>query len=364
MQIKVLNVIDSLYAGGAESLLKNFLIESKKYKDFEVDILTLYNKVFYTEINNYNIKYFSLNLSFKYDFTKIFHLVKLIKENNYDIVHVHLFPADIFGAIASLFFNKKPVFIFSEHNVYNRRRSIPLYKPIDRFVYSRYSKIICVSELVKKELNKYLPESKEKSVVIKNAVLVRNELHRNNNFDWDILFVGRLEEAKGVDILLKAIHFLKTQNNLELKVAIVGSGSKKDEYENLSKQLGLNNSVKFLGLRNDIQALMQSSKIFVLPSRWEGLPMVILEAMANGIPIIATKVGGIPEVIKDGVNGLMVEKEDIAGLAEKIYRLLNDTLLQQILSKNAYETVKNNYSIEVYTKTLLGLYEDILYDRK
>jgi glycosyltransferase involved in cell wall biosynthesis len=359
--MKVLNLIDSLYAGGAESLLKNFAIEAKKYEDIQIDICTLYHSnIFEEKLKEENIKVFYLGLSFKYDFSKISRLIRYIKQNNYDIVHVHLFPADIFGAIASLFFKEKPKFIFSEHNIYNRRRSIPFYKPVDRFVYSRYKKIICVSEMVKNELNKYLSETRGKLVVVKNGIIFKEAFLRDSNFNWDLLFVGRLEEAKGVDILLNALKFLKYKKKLNLKTAIVGTGSKREGYEKLCKDFGLEDSVKFLGVRKDVQSLMQQSRIFVLPSRWEGLPMVILEAMANGIPIITTPVGGIPEVIKDGFNGILAKVEDPEDLALKIKMLLDNSNLQDFIAKNAFETVKKEYSIEVYTKKIIEIYKELI----
>jgi len=215
--IKVLNVIDSLNAGGAESLLKNFLIEAKKYSGFQIDVCTLYARnIFKEDLEKNDITTFDLGLKFKYDFSGIVKIVSLIKQNNYDIVHVHLFPADLFVAIASLFLPKSIKFIFSEHNVYNRRRSLKAYKPIDYFVYSRYDKIICVSNHVKLALNAYIQGTKNKSVVIKNAIPIDSNFIETPKI-YDVLFVGRLEDAKGVDVLIKAIAILKQKFNLQLK---------------------------------------------------------------------------------------------------------------------------------------------------
>ncbi|BAL81657.1 glycosyltransferase [Caldisericum exile] len=359
--MKVLNLIDSLYAGGAESLLKNFLIEVKKHPDIQIDVCTLYSRnVFKDDLVKNGVNVFDLALPFKYDFRGVLKLVKLIGENNYDIVHVHLFPADLFGALASLFVSKKAKFIFSEHSIYNRRRDIKLYKPIDMFVYSRYKKIICVSDLVKKKLIDYIPELADKTTVIKNAIPVKDEIGEQKHKIYDVLFVGRLEKAKGVDVLIKAIYEIKSKYSLNLAVALIGDGSLKSDYEKLVKELNLESSIKFLGIRRDVEALMRMSKIFVLPSLWEGLPMVLLEAMANGIPIIATKVGGIPEVIEDGVNGLLVDQESSTELGEKIVYLLNSSAYGEQLSKNAFGKVKREYSIEAYTKEMLRLYREIL----
>ena len=358
MMIKVLNIIDSLNAGGAESLLKNFLIEAKQYDDFKIDVCLLYSKnIFKEDLEKNNITVFDLDLKFKYDFTGILKIVSLIRKNNYDIVHVHLFPADLFVAIASLFLPKSIKFIFSEHSVYNRRRSLKVYKPIDCFVYSRYDKIICVSNQVKLVLNAYIQGTKNKSVVIKNAIPIDSNFLEIPKI-YDVLFVGRLEDAKGVDVLIKAIAILKQKFNLQIKVAILGDGSKRVYLENLSKQLGVDNEIAFLGVQKDVQSFMASSKIFVLPSRWEGLPMVILEAMANRLPIIATPVGGITEIINDGVDGILVEPENPELLADKIYLLLNNENLRLDISRKAFDKVKTEYCISKFTAQMLSLYKE------
>ncbi|WP_424597126.1 glycosyltransferase [Caldisericum exile] len=358
--MKILNLIDSLYAGGAESLLKNFVIEAKNYPNFKIDVCTLYSRNVYKEdLLKNGINLYDLSLPFKYDFSGIFKLVKLIRENSYDIVHVHLFPADLFGALASLFVDKKTKFIFSEHSIYNRRRNFKLYKPIDIFVYSRYKRIVCVSNLVKEELINYIPRLVSKVIVIKNAIPV-DDIKEDIQKIYDVLFVGRLEKEKGVDILIKAVYEIQSKQSLNLKVALVGDGSLKSEYKKLVKYLSLEDNIKFLGIRRDVEKLMRLSKIFVLPSRYEGLPMVILEAMANRIPIIATKVGGIPEVIEDGIEGLLVEPESKDELTKKILYLLNNPSLREQLSKNAFEKVKSEYSIQSYTQRMLKLYEEVL----
>lgn len=90
-----------------------------------------------------------MNLLFKYDFLKIIRFIRLVEKEKYDIIHVHLFPVDLFVAIASIFLPKNIVYIFSEHSIYNRRRSLIIFRFIDEFTYSRYKKIVCVSESVK-----------------------------------------------------------------------------------------------------------------------------------------------------------------------------------------------------------------------
>jgi glycosyltransferase involved in cell wall biosynthesis len=360
-KIKVLEVIDSLGSGGAESLLKNFILEAKKNNKFNIEVATLYsNAIFKEEIKNAGIPVWDLNLKYKYNFIGILKIITLIKKRKYNIIHVHLFPADIFTALASLFLPKNIKWIFSEHNVFNRRRSFKMFKIIDSFTYSRYLKIICVSKQVRSALLNWMPSIKGKTKVILNAVSVPKLLNSNFFKNYDILFVGRLTQAKGVDILLKAIKILKNKHNKHLNIAIVGDGPLRENLNNLAVQLRVNNEVKFLGIRKDIIKLMDSAKIFVLPSRWEGLPMVVLEAMSRGMSIIATTVGGISEVIENGKEGILIPPENPKTLAQAMNDLLENKELQKKLKELAYKKVKKKYSIGVYSTNMLNLYSSLV----
>ena len=363
-QIRVLQVINSLHAGGAEVLLKNFALQVKKhnrYNDFNIGVAILYPEdMFKEEIEKAGIPVCELGLNFKYDLRSIFKLISLIKRGKYNIVHVHLFPANLFGAFASLFLPKNIKFIFSEHNVYNRRRSHKIFKCLDAFIYSRYYKVICVSKQVQAALVEWLPNLKRKSVVISNAVPVTNLSNRSLLKKYDVLFVGRLTKAKGVDVLIKAIKILKEKYQKEIKAAIVGKGYLEGELKELVMELGIGKEVEFLGVIKDIEKLMKSTKLFVLPSRWEGLPLTILEAMSSGVSIIATNVGGIPEVIENGKEGILISPEDPTALSGAITGLLKDRELRVRLSTNAYKRVKEKYSIEVYSKNMLEFYKSLI----
>jgi glycosyltransferase involved in cell wall biosynthesis len=130
--------------------------------------------------------------------------------------------------------------------------------------------------------------------------------------------------------------------------------------KNLVVELGIDEEVKFLGVRRDIARLMKITRIFVLPSRWEGLPLTILEAMSNRMSIIATEVGGIPEVIENGKEGILIPPEDPEALAQAVIKLLEDRKLRIELGLNAYKKVKEKYSIEVYTKNIFDLYKSLI----
>lgn len=360
-KIKVLEVIDSLGSGGAESLLKNFVLEAKKNRLLNIEIATLYsNAIFKKEIENAGISIWDLGLTFKFNLMGVIELIKLIKKRKYNIIHVHLFPADVFAAIASLFLPRNIKWIFSEHGAHNRRRTLKIFKILDNFTYSRYSKIVCVSKQVELVLLNWIPSNKGKTKVIPNAVPTPKFLNPYSVKTYDILFVGRLTKQKSVEILLKAIKILKNKYSKNLKIAIVGDGELKENLNNLTVELGVNREVKFLGVRKDVKELMVSSKIFVLPSRWEGFGLVIIEAMSNMLPVIATNVGGIPELIEDGKDGILVPPENPKALARAISNLLENEELREKLSQTAYKKVREKYSIDTYSVHMLDFYKSLV----
>jgi glycosyltransferase involved in cell wall biosynthesis len=172
------------------------------------------------------------------------------------------------------------------------------------------------------------------------------------------LLVGSFRDnGKGIDILLKAVKLIEDKVN---KVAIAGDGVLKEQMMELRNQLCLKEKVDFLGFRSDIDSLLDQSRIFVLPSRWEGLPISILEAMTKMKPIIATNVGGIPELLENGISGLLVEPENIVMLADAIKKLLNDNELAETIGKKAYKRVLGSYSIDTYVNNIVKVYYKLL----
>ena len=361
MKIKVLNVINFLNIGGAQSLLKNFILDAKKSSDFEIDVCVLYpNGVFLEELEKEGVRVFNLNSGAKYNFFMIFEILEIIKRGEYDIVHVHLFPASFFVAVASIFLDRSIKFIFTEHSIYNRRRAFRIFKVLDYFTYLRYRKIICVSKQVENSLKKWLPFVSNKTVIIRSGIPLNALPEKQLQKIYDVLFVGRLERVKGVDILLRAAECLKKKYSMKIRIGIVGTGVLLSNLKRLSFNLGINNTVEFLGVRGDILSLLDKSSVFVLPSRWEGLPISILEAMSRNVPVIATSVGGISEIINDGEDGMLVTPENPELLAGAIIYLLENEGLRAKLATNAFKKVKEEFSIDMYTSDLLNLYKNII----
>lgn len=355
--MRVLHVINSFKIRGAEVLLFNFLINSKNEQMLQNDVCVLYDEktYLYDKIIEHGVNVFNLGFKRKYNIAVIFKLVKVIRDGQYDLVHVHLFPSLYFCAVASLF-TQKTKYIFTEHSIFNRRRNYWIFRITDFLSYKVYRQIICVSKMAKDNLNNWIPNIKQKLTVIYNGVPLAEDICKQD-IVYDLLLIGSMNSnVKGIDVFLKAIKNIESHIN---KVVIAGDGNLKNELVELRDTLGLQTKVEFLGNRNDINNLLDKSRIFVLPSRWEGLPISILEAMARAKPIISTNVGGIPEAISDGKTGLLVTPEDEVELSNAIIKLLNDVTFANQIGKNAYSEVILKFSISNYKSNLLKLYQSL-----
>lgn len=170
--------------------------------------------------------------------------------------------------------------------------------------------------------------------------------------------VAGLRYEKGIDVLLQAWHLVNKQAP-QARLIIVGKGSLQGQLERMAEVLGIADSVEFTGLRSDIPDLLHRSGLAVLPSRWEGMPNAVLEAMACGLPCVATRASGSEDIIVHGVNGLLVEPEDYKGMAQALLTLLNDPLLSQKYGHAARETIERHYSFEHVMDRYIELYQRI-----
>jgi len=236
----------------------------------------------------------------------------------------------------------------------------------------RLDKIIFISSDIKREL-------------IENQFPVERLVHISNSVDVDqfkppegpedrnlktICFVGRLEEQKGLEYLIKAMDIIKSKGN-GVKLFIVGGGKLKTNLEELCKKLTLENLVVFVGISHDVLPYYQDASIFVLPSVSEGMPLSLLEAMSCGLPVIATLVGGNAEVLGSGAGhkivshyhigeyGILVNPRDVNGLAEALLRLLHDEGLSRQLGKRARDLIEEKFSQETIINEYINLYSSL-----
>lgn len=270
------------------------------------------------------------------DIKTIWALYRIIKKGNYDIVHCHSTKAGLVGRIAAkLAATKKIYFTVHGWGFYNseykrQRNSLILMEKITAFL---SSKIICVSLNDYNQGLKNKIASKNKMIVINNGIDWRLTADRNaarkklglSNANIAFGFVARLVEQKNPQLLLyAAANILGRRKNA--KLIIIGDGPLMNECRRLSEDLKITDKVNFLGeLPNELaKELMSGFDIFVLPSRFEGLPLTIIEAMFAGLPVVASSVGGIPELVANSKCGFLVSPDNKSDLVEKIEYLIQN----------------------------------------
>ena len=177
---------------------------------------------------------------------------------------------------------------------------------------------------------------------------------------YNITYIGRLNSVKGVDLLLRATKILKEKHNI--KISIVGDGEERKTLENLADKLKIDDIVSFYGQQKDVAPFLDKASIFVYPSIWqEVFGISIVEAMAYGIPCVATDVGGIPEIIEDGSNGFLCEKSNSNNLASTIEKVINLIEAGQgyAISNKARKRAEE-FSIEQTVMNLKNVYESTI----
>ncbi len=173
-----------------------------------------------------------------------------------------------------------------------------------------------------------------------------------------VVCVSKLRYEKGIDVLLQAWQLVHEQAP-QARLIMVGSGYLQTQLVCMAKALDIATSVEFAGLQNDVPAQLHRGSLAVLPSRWEGMPNALLEAMSCGLPGVATRVSGSEDIIQHGVNGLLVESEDYQGMAQALLTLLHDPQLAQKYGQAARETVERHYSFEQIMDRYVELYQRI-----
>lgn len=175
-----------------------------------------------------------------------------------------------------------------------------------------------------------------------------------------LLVVGRLSHEKGHADLLRALDILRRSTQQAFHAVFVGEGPEGEAIEKLRAKLGLEGLVTMAGLQHDVRPYYAIATAVVMPSHSEGSPNVLLEAMAAGVPVVATRVGGVPEIASDGRNALLVDARNAESMAAALQRILEDADLRERLKQDARRLVEAEYSPDAYRRALVGIYEQVL----
>lgn len=359
--MKILHIIDHLGIGGAQTLLKGIFEKEKNNQNIFCYSLRI-NKID-IEVNHPNVRYYEGNSRF--DIKSFFKLRKLIQENDIDVLHCHLEKSMFFGYLLKLLFFNDIKLIFHEHGRIFQNQV--LYGQFIKKTRHKVDLYIAVSKATEKQLIENTGITQDEIKVLFNFVDVDYFSSQKTNIkipeesqkiglkddDFILGFAGRHVERKGCRDLIYALKELKHFENI--KLLVVGDGPNKGENIKLVNKLGLNKNIFFLGYIPDIRWLYSTIDCLVIPSHWEPFGIVALEAYASGVPVIASNVEGLNEVVLDAKTGFLFEPKNEKDLAKKIELIYHNENLRRELIKNGLEN-SGNYTLEKYLLTLESIY--------
>lgn len=297
-------------------------------------------------------------------------LVRLLQRERPDVVHTFLITASIYGRMAA-FMAGVPLVLAAEQNVYQQKPK--RHALLERALATRTYRVVACCEVVGQFYQRQVGVPSSKVAVIYNAVRFGQRPHAEDRAparaalglpaDAVVLgTLGRLTEQKGQRVLLQAVAQLTTQHpNVILFLA--GVGPLRDNLEAEAGRLGIPERVRFLGMRRDRDNLYAAMDIFVLPSQWEGLSLALVEAMGAGRAVVATSVGGNPEVVTDQRTGLLIPPSDINALTDALSGLIADPERRAALGEAAATEARARFSIEEHVSQLAALYRQGLAER-
>ena len=386
-KIKVAHIIARMITGGADENTL-FTIEGLNKEKYEIDLITgeefdkdILNKVKNHPFDIIQIKGLKWKLNFLYDPIVLLKLIKVLKRKRYDIVHTHTTKAGILGRIAA-YISGVPVIIHGLHGstfqAFNSGLLNWLLFLFERLTDRFTDAYISVSGVLsKKYIEKGIGKKENYHTVYSGMELskfyhARDKINYKEKYeelgineeDFLIGNVARLETRKGHQFLLDAFkNVIEEQKDSYVKLLIIGEGNKRKYLENYVKELNLGDKVIFTGYREDVEELMALMDIFVLTSLREGLPRVLVQAAAVGMPSVAFNVDGVSEIIKDNYNGFLVKAKDLEQLENRIMKYMNNKELVLLHGRNGREFIENKWSIKGMVDRIDKIYQKLITEK-
>lgn len=356
--MKVLHVIDSLILAGVEVLVSEMVPRMRdRGLDVSVAVLKELDNPLERDLRAIGIPFIKLPSYSFYDPRFALALRKVVR--NFDVVQANLFPAQLWVAIANGLAGRPVSLVTTEQSTYNRRRRW-LLRPVDRWMYESYAAVACNSQGTAEEFVRWLPDMRPRVSVIPNGVPFEKfasaepsqELKKLTRGQPTVIFVARFDSAKDHPTLLRSMTVLPG-----IQLVLVGDGVLRSSMESLANDLTLGDRVHFLGRRSDVPNLLKAADVYVHSSNWEGFGIAAVEAMAAGLPVIASDVPGLAEVVRGA--GICFPPGDSARLAQEIRALLDSPARRAELIKSGQMRAQE-YSIDSSVDAYIRMYERAL----
>lgn len=358
--MKILHVKTTLLTGGAEKLMVD-LLPRLRDKGNQVDICVFNGErtAFYEQLEDAGIRVIPFSAGGSvYNPLHIYRLWALMRK--YDIVHTHNTAPQLFAAIGSVLCSV--VLVTTEHTTSNRRRRWKWYACVDKWMYSRYHKVICISDATETNLRECIEDYTDKIGTIYNGIDVQKYANAITIKRRDITehpertivtMVAGFRYQKDHESVIRAAKLLSD----DYEAWFVGDGERRTIIENCIKENDVENKVILLGLRTDIPEILKASDIVVMSSHWEGFGLAAAEGMAAGKPVVASNIEGISQVVEGA--GILFEPGNEKDLAQKIEQLANDTEYYNAVAKRCSERAKD-FDISKMVDGYQKVYEELM----
>jgi len=361
-KVSILYVDPLIAVGGQEIYLIN-LIKNLNNKNYTIHLSCSTKSPFIEELKKLEgLKLQLLSYSSKFSLLSILKLRYYIRENGIQLVHLNGNRAGLLGRISCILLDTKIIFtphsLLINYKYYINKIFFKIYLLIDRILNHFTNVLITVSDEQKKQLIKHKHITSNKVIRVYNGIDI-NRFKKvnipNNQVSTTFGYVGRLIKEKGVkDLLICFEQLLNDDNNC--KLLYIGDGPYLKKLNQNIFKMGIEDKVQCVGNKTQIDEILRTFDIFVLPSYAEGLPLSILEAMASELPVIASTVNGIPEIIKHNYNGLMHEPGDLKMLYNNMKYLLKNNQLRKKIGHNARNTVVKTFSLDAMIRNTENIY--------
>lgn len=356
--IRIVHIITSFDIGGAEQFVLD-LCRRLDRKRFDVRVIAVVRGgPLRAEFHEAGIPTDVVGKRTRLGWEVIRHLTADLRHPTPDIVHTHLFGGDTWGRIAAIRAHV-PHVVSTEHNV-NRDEGL-VKRFVKRLLATRTDRIVAVSDAVRSASVRVDRIPPGNVMVIPNGIDLEHfrPVARTPSTRTRFLAVGRLVEQKGFDILLDALAICR-DTLPTATLTIVGDGPMRAELEEQARAFHLADRVAFLGFRRDCADRYHAADIFVAPSRWEGLGIAAIEASASGLPVIASAVDGLQEVVRDQETGILVPPNDPSALARALVDLARDPARQVLLGHAGRRHIERNFDIQRVVERYERLYEQLV----
>ena len=319
--MKVIQIMPMFGLAGAETMCENLTYELLKLgHDVTVVSMYDYNSAITERLESTNIDVRYLDKKLGLDISMIWKIKKVLKEIGADVVHTHLYCAQY--AIPAAILAGVKCRVHTVHSVAQKENG-RMARKLNKFFFKHCHLVpVALSELVRDSISSEYGLENEKIPVVYNGVNLSKCIQKEGysiTDNFKIVHVGRFAEPKNHEGLLEAFKLFHTKHP-DSELWLIGDGEKREEIERYIGQNGLSESVKLLGLQSNVYPYLHEADIFTLPSKYEGIPMTLIEAMGTGLPIVATAVGGVPDMLdKESAILTDVDVDQIAAGFEAYY---------------------------------------------